>query len=234
MDLSRRRAAGELAALVGARAVPVDREIRIHRFRAEAQRAVSLLSAANREVLDAYVAGVNAGLQALSAPPFEYLLLRQTPAPWRTEDTLLVVLAMFVTLQDDDGSYEAALATMQEVLPPAMVEFLVAGRHRVGCPGDRTGLRTPRRSRAPTSTTCAPGGGVNSQGPTPNSQIRNQTSLRVWIIGWELGSWLGVGNWELGLADRERELAAIGSNSFVVAGRLTDSTVGRSSPTTCT
>ena len=57
MDLSRRRAAGELAALVGARAVPIDREIRVHRFRAEAQRAVSLMSPANRELLDAYVAG---------------------------------------------------------------------------------------------------------------------------------------------------------------------------------
>ena len=43
MDLSRRRAAGELAALVGARAVPVDREIRIHRFRAEARQACALL-----------------------------------------------------------------------------------------------------------------------------------------------------------------------------------------------
>ena len=125
MDLSRRRAAGELAALVGARAVPVDREIRVHRFRAEAQRAVSLMSPADRELLDAYVAGVNTGLEALSAPPFEYLLLRQRPTPWRTEDTLLVVLAMFITLQDDDGSYEAALGTMQEVLPPAMVDFLV-------------------------------------------------------------------------------------------------------------
>ena len=29
------------------------------------------------------------------------------------------------TLQDDDGSYEAALGTMHEVLPPAMVAFLV-------------------------------------------------------------------------------------------------------------
>jgi penicillin G amidase len=125
MDLSRRRAAGELAALVGSQAVPIDREIRIHRFRAEARRAVSLLRAADREVLDAYTAGVNAGLQALSTPPFEYLVLRQTPTPWRAEDSLLVVLAMFVTLQDDDGSYEAALATMEEVLPPSMVEFLV-------------------------------------------------------------------------------------------------------------
>src|SRR5215203_4405464 len=38
MDLSRRRAAGELAALVGARALPVDRQTRLHRFRMVARR----------------------------------------------------------------------------------------------------------------------------------------------------------------------------------------------------
>ena len=40
MDLSRRRAAGELAALVGSAALPADRELRLHRFRAEARDAV--------------------------------------------------------------------------------------------------------------------------------------------------------------------------------------------------
>ena len=117
MDLSRRRAAGELAALVGPRALPLDRKIRLHRFRAVARRAVGLLSPADRTVLDAYVSGVNAGLQALAASPFEYVVLRQDPSPWLAEDTMLVVLSMFVTLQDVDGSYEATLATMHDVLP---------------------------------------------------------------------------------------------------------------------
>src|SRR6266545_4349808 len=69
MDLARRRAAGELAALVGPRALALDREIRIHRFRAEAQRAVALLTAHDRVVLDAYTAGVNAGLHTLDVVP---------------------------------------------------------------------------------------------------------------------------------------------------------------------
>src|SRR5215813_4062601 len=70
MDLARRRAAGELAALIGEQALALDREIRVHRFRAEARRAVSLLSAGNRRVLDAYTSGVNSGLTALGARPF--------------------------------------------------------------------------------------------------------------------------------------------------------------------
>ena len=124
MDLARRRAAGELAALVGARALALDREIRIHRFRAEARRAVSLLSTPDRVLLDAYAGGVNAGLDALAARPFEYLLLRQQPAPWTPEDSLLVVLSMFITLQETDGAYEATLATMHDVLPQPMFDFL--------------------------------------------------------------------------------------------------------------
>jgi penicillin G amidase len=209
MDLSRRRAAGELAALVGPRALAIDREIRIHRFRAEAQRAVSLMSAADRAVLEAYTSGVNAGLQALSAPPFEYLLLRQTPAPWRAEDTPLVVLAMFVTLQDDDGSYEAAQATMHDVLPLAMVEFLaprgsewdapVIGQPFPPAPipgPDVYNLRAKRMGKP--------------QLPTPGPQLPGfeQANLRIGSLG-------------LGVDDRERETGAIGSNSFVVAGRLT-------------
>ena len=35
-----------------------------------------------RHFLETYVAGVNSGLAALGAAPFEYLLLRETPEPW--------------------------------------------------------------------------------------------------------------------------------------------------------
>src|SRR5688572_23197497 len=120
MDLARRRAAGELSGLVGPRALALDREIRIHRFRTEAQRALLLMDTDDRALLEAYTAGVNDGLSALESPPFEYLVLRQDPASWRAEDSFLVVLSMFVTLQDTDGSYESTLATMAAVLPPEM------------------------------------------------------------------------------------------------------------------
>src|SRR5687767_76127 len=109
MDLARRRAAGELAALVGDVAVRIDRQVRVHRFRDEARRALALLSPRDRTVLEAYTAGVNRGLEALGARPFEYQILRQAPRPWLAEDSLLVVLSMFVTLQDPDATYESML-----------------------------------------------------------------------------------------------------------------------------
>ena len=207
MDLSRRRAAGELAALVGPRALPVDREIRLHRFRAEAQHAVSLLTPASLELLEAYTAGVNAGLQALGAPPFEYLLLRQTPVRWRVEDTLLVVLTMFVTLQDDDGSYEATLATMQEVLPPAMVAFLAPDGSEWDAPLVGPPFRVPPIPGPDVYDLRAKRTG-KPQLPTPAPQPPNFEQARN-------------DGWNMGVDDLDREAAAIGSNSFVVAGQLT-------------
>jgi penicillin amidase len=124
MDLARRRAAGELAALVGEAAAPLDREVRVHRFRDEAQRALAMMAPRDRTVLEAYTAGVNRGLAVLNARPFEYVVLRQAPQPWAAEDSLLVVLSMFVTLQDPNGTYESNLATMHDVLPPEMFDLL--------------------------------------------------------------------------------------------------------------
>jgi penicillin amidase len=101
MDLLRRAGSGELADLLGKALLPVDRERRIHRFGARAGPMLAALPEAERVVLERYAAGVNAGLDALAARPFEYAVLRATPRPWRAEDTLLVVWAMYFDLQDD-------------------------------------------------------------------------------------------------------------------------------------
>lgn len=126
MDLQRRQPAGELSALVGAAALNADRAQRVHRFRAVAKRALALAPADYRAELDAYAAGVNAGLTALEAEPFEYLALRLTPEPWTPEDSMLTLIAMSVTLQGSQWEYERTLGTLAE-LPPPVFEFL-AGR----------------------------------------------------------------------------------------------------------
>jgi len=102
MDLSRRLAAGELAALFGAAAFAQDQLARPFAFRAVAQRAIAAASPQERAWLAAYVAGVNAGLGSLRARPWEYWVLRARPQPWREEDSLLVLHAMWWQLQFDD------------------------------------------------------------------------------------------------------------------------------------
>jgi penicillin amidase len=124
MDLARRRAAGELAELFGRAAVATDRGARLHRFRARASVALAQDSSENRAAIEAYTAGVNAGLSSLRAAPFEYLLLRQTPRPWVPEDSVLVIASMFFTLQDALATGEARMGALAEALPLPLAEFL--------------------------------------------------------------------------------------------------------------
>ncbi len=124
MDLMRRRAAGELAELVGKAALADDREVRVLRLRAVARRACDRLPEWDRALLTAYSDGVAAGLAALDAAPFEYLLLRSAPAPWRPEDTFLCALTMYLTLQDELPAQESTLGVMHDVLPRPLFEFL--------------------------------------------------------------------------------------------------------------
>lgn len=124
MDLQRRQPAGELAALVGAVAVPMDRAQRVHRFRDVARRALARLSSSERAELDAYAEGANVGLTALGTPPFEYLLLRTTPEPWRSEDSMLTLLVLWSTLQGNQFEYERTLGTLADLVPPSAFEFL--------------------------------------------------------------------------------------------------------------
>ena len=126
MDLQRRQAAGELSALVGARALEADRGMRVHRFRHISQQALARTTAAHRAVLEAYAEGVNDGLNALGAAPIEYLVLGASPQPWKPEDSLLTVLAMFNTLQGRQAAFEATFGTMADTLPSPMYEFLAA------------------------------------------------------------------------------------------------------------
>ncbi len=124
MDLMRRQAAGELAELFGAAALPSDRDLRRHRFRHRATAALASMDAASLRLLDAYVAGVNAGLGSLSARPWEYFVLRQVPRPWTREDTLCVVDSMTIGLQAHDGLDERTRLALREVYSPEAEAFL--------------------------------------------------------------------------------------------------------------
>ena len=124
MDLYRRRGAGELAELLGPGLIPADRDFRKHRFRARAERMVADLSANHRALAQAYTDGVNAGLNSLGAAPFEYLLLRVDPEPWRLEDMYLVAFSMYLELNDDRARFESARGLVYDLLGPEMFEFL--------------------------------------------------------------------------------------------------------------
>lgn len=124
MDLLRRHPAGEMAALLGPALVETDLHMRPHRFRWRARAAVERMSPAEREVLAAYAAGVEQGRGSLRARPWEYLLLRTEPEPWREEDTVLVVFAMYAMLQEGNVARENAQGHLEAHLPAPLAHFL--------------------------------------------------------------------------------------------------------------
>ncbi|MFC5435611.1 penicillin acylase family protein [Rhodanobacter umsongensis] len=127
MDLMRRVSAGELSALVGPAALKVDLDHRRHRLRAVAEAACAQLPPAEKRELDRYRDGVNAGLADLRVRPWEYLLLGSRPQPWRSEDSALVIAAMYLDLNGDGrNERELRYAQMRTVLPGSLVDFLLA------------------------------------------------------------------------------------------------------------
>lgn len=114
MDLLRRSAAGTLAELLGPSVLRVDRERRTYEFDHLSGKTFSALPAADKALLERYAAGVNAGLSALRMRPFEYLVLHSKPAPWRPQDSLLVVWSMYFELQSDELHRDFARGWLRE------------------------------------------------------------------------------------------------------------------------
>ncbi|MGI9248644.1 MAG: penicillin acylase family protein, partial [Woeseiaceae bacterium] len=140
MDMIRRQAAGELSEVVGSVAVAKDRQSRFHRFRSKARAAVDGATASDRVVLAAYADGVNAGLSSLSARPFEYFILGVEPRPWRPEDSVLVVFAMYVQLNDARATKDVRRGLAYRVLPKEVYEWM----YPQGTPWDAPLMGEPR------------------------------------------------------------------------------------------
>ncbi|MDG1751404.1 MAG: penicillin acylase family protein, partial [Thalassotalea sp.] len=124
MDLLRRNSAGELASLFGKMALSYDKTIRLHRFRERAITIFEQLPQEQSALIKAYTVGVNEGLRALKAKPFEYLLLQQEPVEWREEDSILTILSMYLDLQYKDGARERTLGLLQSTFDPTVFAFL--------------------------------------------------------------------------------------------------------------
>jgi penicillin G amidase len=111
MDLTRRAAAGELSALLGAATIEYDKKKRQHRFRHRMNEVWTTLPTDQKNIISAYAEGVNSGVTNLGAAPWQYTLLRTTPQPWAEVDSMLVMCEMFYMLQAK--SFEDAFVNAQ-------------------------------------------------------------------------------------------------------------------------
>ena len=124
MDLMRRQAAGELAELFGSTAITHDRKARQFRMRTRASAVLNQLTAEERHLLDVYRIGVNRGISALTVRPFPYLLTQTQPAAWKNEDSILVIYAMFFTLNESNIYRELKLSSMRAAFTDPVYQFL--------------------------------------------------------------------------------------------------------------
>lgn len=117
MEFQRRLGSGQLAELVGARALYADRFTRILGFRRAAEAGAAALDEETHALAEAYVAGINAFLDSGHPLPVEFRLLRRRPEPWSVVDLLVWggVLAWGLS-----GNWEAELmrATLVERYGP--------------------------------------------------------------------------------------------------------------------
>ena len=124
MDLIRRRAAGELSELFGEVALETDRGLRLHRFRSLAREVIAAADDGERRIIESYAHGVNEGLASLSVRPFEYLVLGEAPEPWLPEDSVLIVYAMFMTLNDSRARNDVRRGYARRVLSDSVYAWL--------------------------------------------------------------------------------------------------------------
>ncbi len=140
MDMIRRQAAGELSEIVGRVAIETDKRYRFHRFRDRARAVVDSANDRDRALVVAYAAGVNAGVESLGARPFEYFVLGSEPQPWKPEDSVLAVFAMYVQLNDARAIKDVRRGLAHRVLPEDVYEWL----YPQGTPWDAPLMGAPR------------------------------------------------------------------------------------------
>ena len=101
MDVTRRRASGTLAELVGSSALPSDVQMRTLGLRRSAERTMSVLSRKTQDDLRAYADGVNAWI-ARNRLPGQYANVQVTRVePWSVVDSVLALKLVAFSLSFD-------------------------------------------------------------------------------------------------------------------------------------
>src|SRR3954470_23558619 len=125
MDIPRRFAAGELSEILGPDLIRHDREQRILMLPEVAESAVAALSPEERNLSNAYCAGVNAFIEShRDRLPIEFRVLRYQPKPWRVEDSFLIGANMMRALNHGTANDERIRELITAKLGPELTSEL--------------------------------------------------------------------------------------------------------------
>ncbi len=104
MEFQRRAGAGRLSEVLGKSALDSDKYLRTMGFYRSAKSMIPALDEKTKEILSAYVAGVNAWIEEENALPAEFLILGFKPERWTMADSLVWVKMMALDLSKNYAS----------------------------------------------------------------------------------------------------------------------------------
>jgi penicillin amidase len=219
LDVTRRRASGTLAELLGPAALPGDVQLRTFGLRRAAALSLPLLSPRAQAALEAYAEGVNAWI-GRNAPPPEYAALELTRVePWTPLDSLaaakLIAFGLAFDLSDIDRT--VALASYRQAGAAAGFDGAALFFEDLfrAAPFDPAAT-VPDASR-PAATPARPRGPERPAAAAP-AEAGRLDPRTVELAADELAA-LRADPFLRRLVDREER---DGSNQWVVAGALTD------------
>ncbi|WP_433413642.1 penicillin acylase family protein [Microtetraspora malaysiensis] len=217
MDFRRKTTAGRLSELFGSSTLDIDKVVRTLGWRRTAEKEIELLEPEARTALEDYAAGVNAWMeqnQGFAARSLEYGVLALTnrsyePEPWTPADSLSWLKALAWDLRSNMGT-EIERAIDASALPLDRVEELFPDypfdRHRpiVTRGAVRDGKFSQDADEKPTAGTPA----------QPAQPSATEALARVAKVLDAVPNLLGTSG---------GDQAGIGSNSWVVSGKYTES-----------
>ncbi|HEY9523551.1 MAG TPA: penicillin acylase family protein [Thermopolyspora sp.] len=210
MDFRRKTTAGRLSELFGESTLDVDKVVRTLGWRRTAGQELAMLKPATREALDAYSAGVNAWLgehrgawdQSLEFAVLKLTNRAYTPEPWTPTDSLAWLKAMAWDLRSNMDT-ELQRAIVAAHVPIERVKELFPGY-----PYDR---------HRPIVTS-----GAGDRSPIVVGASAGSTRFGPATAGALEGAERAVAALPALLGTDGGDVSGIGSNSWVVSGRLTD------------
>jgi penicillin amidase len=229
MDLTRRAVAGEMAEVfpggpppqtpasrVNGTPPPVrtwvdyDKQQRILRLRAVADRVAAQLPARDKEFFDAYTAGVNAYIaQHKDNLPIEFHVLGYSPRPWTVSDSVLIGIGMSQLLNPQYEMEYKREKIGQVLTPELMADLYPSGSWRDHAPTDDAG----------TTPTAKLGPGIHTTYQLLASSKTKPALLHAATQSPELNSASSLSL--LSPANSSCEACLPGSNNWVISGAHT-------------
>ena len=174
MEMNRRIGAGRLSEVVGSAALGTDRLLRVLGLHRRAKASLEHLSPESRRKVDAYVAGVNAWLEARDGPlPPEFVILGFEPAPWSAADTAVWPKLMSLDLAREWTRDRMRLRLSRFLPPNRILDFYTpyrADKPRGVVPPQSGASRSPTPASGSPDTAGPPhraGTGAPGSGPLP-------------------------------------------------------------------